>query len=81
VDLDAPLDAHTDVAHVRKLVDQNSSPMLRTWGLELVVRVKYFNHGLATGAIASREQACRIEVTRSLNRILTPAPIPSADGM
>ena len=42
-----------------------SSPMLRTWGLELVVRVMYFNHGLASGKLASREQSCIVEVPRS----------------
>lgn len=64
VDLDKPMDAQPEFAQDPHVLDgSHPPPNLRTWGLELVVRVLYYNHGLASKtSLASRERSCILEV-------------------
>lgn len=64
VDLDTSLDMLPQDALVEEApaLPDGRHPMLRTWGLELRVKVKYYNYGLISSARLSRDLHCVIEV-------------------
>lgn len=69
VDLDSALDMLPQEALVEAAPSTAGGrrPMLRTWGLELRVKVKYYNYGLISSARLSSDLHCVIEV-RPANR-------------
>jgi hypothetical protein len=67
VELDVHMDAQPEFAHDPIALESGRpAPMLRMWGLEVSVRVLYFNHGLATdltlNRLISRQRTCILEV-------------------
>lgn len=64
MDLDSPLDLLPPGALVESApsTGEGQYPVLRTWGLELNVRVKYYNYGLISSARISSDLHCVIEV-------------------
>eukprot|EP00892_Ulva_mutabilis_P002317 jgi/Ulvmu1/12086/UM084_0009.1 len=86
VDLDTPLDLLPPGALVQAAptTDSAAMPMLRTWGLELTVRVKYYNYGLISSARISSDLHCVIEVEprvrmtqQELSYTMTPGAFPT----